>query len=365
MKSSTIINKQLLKYLIGFITIALSIQFIKKINWKVNKGAYDSWNWMEFFIYEFFSEWIIVVLFMIAINYLINKIIYKKIDLKFMFLLHVFLSFLLGFLTLCFITSIAYVLGFHNFNEAIENVSLNNFLSGVDKDFLIYFSSIAIIYVYNYINKIKDVELQKSQLQTQLATSKLQILRSQLHPHFMFNTLNSISSLIDIDVEKSQNLIANFGDLFRGLIEYNEEAMIPLHKELEFLDKYIDIISVRFSDHLIIHKNIDTHLKNELIPSMLIQPIVENAVKHGYSYNITELIIEFSIYRKNNYLFINIENNGELLLADFKTLLSKGTGLKITHERLKSLYENDFEFIIENKKDNLGVISCIKIPCAI
>lgn len=362
MKLKTVVSKSLLKYLILFLTIALSFQLIKKINWKLNEGLYKTWDWVEFFFYEFFAEWFVVVLFMIVIYHLTNKMISRGINLKISFLLHVLLSFLLGFLTLCSITYVAFTTGAFNFNEAMQNISLDNFLSGLDKDFLIYFSSIAIIYIYNYVNKIKDVELQKSQLQTQLATNKLNILKAQLHPHFMFNTLNSVSSLMEIDIEKSQNLIADFGDLFRDLIAYNNEPLIPLHKALEFLDRYIDIISVRFSDHLIIYKKIESNLENERIPNMMMQPIIENAVKHGYSYNITELELILTITKHENYLHIEIENNGELLEDDFSTLCSKGTGLKTTYERLQSLYSDDFEFTLENKNNLSGVIVFIKIP---
>ncbi|MDX1279419.1 histidine kinase [Oceanihabitans sediminis] len=365
MKSNTVINKQLLNYLVAFLTLALSLQLIKKINWKLNRGVYESYNWLEFFVYEFVAEWLIVVAFMTISYYLTNKMIDKNFQLKIMFLIHALFSFLLGFTTLCSITVIGYFTGLLSVNEAIDNISFDRFLAGVDKDFLIYFSSISIIYVYSYVNKIKGIELQKSKLQTQLVTSKLQMLRSQLHPHFMFNTLNSISSLIDIDPEKSQNVIADFGDLFRGIIEHNDEALIPLSKELEFLDKYLDIIAVRFSDHLIIRNTITDGLEQELVPSLLIQPLIENAVKHGYSYEHTELVISISIYKIEQYVYIEISNNGTPLSADFETLLSlgNGSGIKITNERLQSIYETNYKFYLKNCSDR-GVVALIKIPAA-
>ena len=109
--------------------------------------------------------------------------------------------------------------------------------------------------------------------------TNLNMLKAQLHPHFIFNTLNSISALVEIDKEKSQNLIADFGDLFRDILEFKDENLIPLRKELEILDKYIAIISVRFSDHLSIEKEIENDVENELVPHMLLQPMVENAIK--------------------------------------------------------------------------------------
>src|SRR5690606_40619707 len=117
-----------------------------------------------------------------------------------------------------------------------------------------------------------------------------------------------------------------------------------LQKELALLDKYIAIISIRFSDHLSIEKNIQNGVGNELVPHMLLQPMVENALKHGYGYNSTELNVKLKIYKENDYLFIKIENDGELLTQSFEQLLQNGTGLKNTQDRLKTLYGNEVLF---------------------
>ena len=203
---------------------------------------------------------------------------------------------------------------------------------------------VGIINVYYYIKKVKDINLQKSQLETQIANTRLKMLKSQLHPHFMFNTLNTISSLIEEDIEKSQNLIADFGDLFREILEFKDQNLISLKQEISLLDKYIDIISVRFSDHLVIRKKIEPGLENVRVPSLIIQPLLENAVKYGYSYNVTELNINLKIFKEGDYLSILIENDGTLLENSFDELLSQGLGIQNTNDRLQTLFENDHVF---------------------
>ncbi|MGV6828293.1 MAG: sensor histidine kinase [Flavobacteriales bacterium] len=244
----------------------------------------------------------------------------------------------------------------------MNNVTFRHFMLVIDLNFLVYFAMLGIIYGYYYLQKIKGIEAQKNRLQQQLINSKMNVLKSQLHPHFVFNTLNSISSLIDIDKNKSQNLIADFGDLFRGILEIKNEHLIPLEKEINLLDKYIDIISVRFSDHLIINKNIEEELKDCLVPNMIIQPLLENAIKHGYSYNKTNLIIDLSIFKKEKYLIIIIENDGDLLNEKFNELLGLGTGIRTTQERLYTLFGSNFKFILKNNKAKTGVLAFIKIP---
>jgi LytS/YehU family sensor histidine kinase len=178
----------------------------------------------------------------------------------------------------------------------------------------------------------------------------------------MFNTLNSISSLIEIDIEKSQNLIADFGDLFRDILASTDDHLIPLNQEISMLNKYIEIVSVRFSDHLNISIDVDENLLDALVPSLLLQPLLENTIKHGYSYSNTELKVKISIYKQKKYLFIRIENNGALLKDSLEDLMNKGIGLKNTFDRLTTLFNDDFQFNLKNNHDETGVETIIKIP---
>ncbi|WP_298754987.1 histidine kinase [uncultured Psychroserpens sp.] len=227
---------------------------------------------------------------------------------------------------------------------------------------MIYFSMLGIIYVYYYLIRIKTIEQQKVKLETQLVHSKLNMLKAQLNPHFVFNTLNSISSLIDIDKEKSQDMITDFGDLFRDILDLGNKNLISLKQELDMLKKYIDIISIRFSDHLSFEEVIDNELEEALVPVMLLQPIIENSIKHGYSYNSTELSVILRIFKDSQYLHIEVQNDGQPLQQPFNDTIVTGMGIKNIEDRLKTLYKDNFSFKVENIKDNQGVKTSIMIP---
>ena len=363
----TFIDRKLLFYLGAFYIIPVLIDFGRKAYWKSNNMyEYQYQSWLDLVVHNIFIDWIVVIIFMSLAAYMTKKMFENNITWKVILAIHLFLSFFIGYLI--FFISILIVYLFDNdfgIGLVIKNMSLDHFISLALMNFLVYFSMIGIATVYYYIKKVKNIELQKSKLQSQLATTKLNVLKSQIHPHFMFNTLNSISSLIEIDKEKSQNLIADFGDLFRSVLEFNEDTLITLKKELILLDKYIDIVSVRFSDHLEINTNVFIKNLNVQIPSMLIQPIIENAIKYGYSYSKTELKIDISISIDNKYLCVEVENNGEAIDSDFHELLNKGTGLQNIYERLKTLYIDNFEFKFENKIDLTGVVAFIKIPATL
>ncbi|MCB0464316.1 MAG: histidine kinase, partial [Aequorivita sp.] len=318
----------------------------------------------QLFNYGVFVDWIVVIVFMAFISYL-TKLMFEKWGAKGwkkIIWVHLFFSFFIGYVIFFVTAVITFLIGEASFSEASRYMSFNHFVAVVEVNFLVYFAMIGIINVYYYIKKVRNIEIQKAQIETHLANANLNMLKAQLHPHFIFNTLNSISALIEIDKEKSQNLIADFGDLFRDILDFKDENFILLQKELEILDKYIAIISVRFSDHLFIEKNIESDVENELVPYMLLQPIFENTLKHGYGYNTTELKVKLKIYKNAEYLFIEIENDGELLNRPFEELLQNGTGLKNTQDRLKTLYGNKMEFVVKNHKNGNAVITFIKIP---
>lgn len=359
------VDIKLLKYLAIFYTaVVLLVQF-KKSYWKVQGTiSYGPLSWGQLFNYGVFVDWIVVIVFMAFISYL-TKLMFEKWGArgwKKIIWVHLFFSFFIGYVIFFVTAVITFLIGKASFAEASRYISFNHFVAVVEVNFLIYFAMIGIINVYYYIKKVRNIEVQKAQVETHLANAKLNMLKAQLHPHFIFNTLNSISALVEIDKEKTQNLIADFGDLFRDILEFKDENLIPLKKELEILDKYISIISVRFSDHLSIEKDIQENVENELVPHMLLQPMVENALKHGYGYNATELNVKLKIFKKENFLYIEIENNGQPLKQSFEELLQQGTGLKNTQDRLKTLYGNRTELIVENTKNNTAVITFIKIP---
>ena len=128
---------------------------------------------------------------------------------------------------------------------------------------------------------------------------------------------------------------------------------------MDILNKYIDIMRIRFSDDLEVTINVEKNIENVLIPSLIFQPILENSFKYGYSYNKTKLKINLNIFKEMNNLVIEIENDGQLLK---NKNIKYGTGLKNTEDRLKTLYNDNYKFSIKNNKDLSGVKTIIQFP---
>jgi len=311
---------------------------------------------------DFLIDWLVVIGYMSLIAMSTKRLIIKKVSWRKIFFLHLFLSLTIGLV-------IRVMVNFQNLITGVSNIwdmsimeNLNNFMYVLDVNFLIYFAMVFIIYTYYYVNEVKEEEERRGKLETQLVNTRMKMLTSQLQPHFLFNTLNSISSLIEIDPKSARDTIADLSDFLREILYNSEEKFIPLQKELEVLEYYLNIVKMRFSDHLIIEEYIDPRLMQRKIPAIIIQPIIENSIKYGYSYDHTKLTIKISAYCENNFLVFKVENNGKLLTENFRTLLTKGVGLSNLNERLLNLYENKHILNMKNKPDGSGVETLIKLP---
>ena len=249
------------------------------------------------------------------------------------------------------------------FNLKIEDFYLEfirRFTYGFSFNFFVYSSLIAIVYAFYYLKSKKEKELTEINLKTQLLDSKMNALNVQLQPHFLFNTLNDISSLIDIDKSKSQDAITDLSDLLRNTLQLKDIKFHTVENELNLLENYIKIEKLRFDKKLDVQINVDINSLKENIPPLILQPILENAIKHGFSYNHDHLVITISIKTDGNKLKIHITNDGEPLKSEN---ISYGNGLKNVIERLYTIYNDDFLFLIENIKNNTaGVIIKIEIP---
>jgi LytS/YehU family sensor histidine kinase len=260
------------------------------------------------------------------------------------------------------VSVIGYLLGEMPMEVIKKTVSFGHFMSVIELNFLVYFSMIGIIHVYYYVKRVKQMEQQKSKLESHLANSKLNALKAQLQPHFIFNTLNSISSLIEEDKERSQNLIADFGDLLRDILANTDQHLIPLEHELAILDKFMAIMDIRFSDHLVFETRIDPGLGQALVPHLFLQPLVENAIKHGYSMNHTTLKVVVDISRDGDILRVQVSNNGKPLSGSLETQLRRGTGLQNTRDRLETQFGPEFRLDLRNQENGKGVVLEVEIP---
>jgi LytS/YehU family sensor histidine kinase len=216
--------------------------------------------------------------------------------------------------------------------------------------------------VVEYQQKNKMTELRFTRLQSQLAQSHLNALKSQLHPHFLFNTLNTISTLIlkadDSEAERMLSLLNNF---LKTTVFQSDRQEITLEEELRFVKDYLEIEKVRFSDKLEVKENVAKETLQAQVPNLLLQPIIENAIYHGIAHKTSHGIIQISTKKKEGQLLICVEDNGPGLTMMKKKKSKEGVGLKITKERLAQLFGTDHLFELENLVSG-GVRVTISIP---
>jgi two-component system LytT family sensor kinase len=194
------------------------------------------------------------------------------------------------------------------------------------------------------------IEMNLEQNQQLLLKARMDALTSQINPHFLFNTLNTVSSLIRFDPDMARGVVLKLSNILRRLLR-KHETFVPLREELAFIDDYLDIEVIRFGrDKLQIFKEVDKETLEEFIPSMLLQPIVENAIKHGLAPRLEGGQIHLRTYRRDGRLSIEIEDNGmgippERLLEVY----GGGIGISNVHERLRLLYGDQFKMDIRSQ----------------
>jgi two-component system, LytTR family, sensor kinase len=221
---------------------------------------------------------------------------------------------------------------------------------------------LASIYANDYYRRFQEEQIKSSELKAQLANSQLQTLKMQLHPHFLFNTLNSISALIHEDPRAADKMVARLGDFLRLTLENSGEQEVTLQKEVEFLNRYLEIESVRFEDRLTIETNIEPETLQACVPNLILQPIIENAIRHGISRQTAPGVIAVSARRAGENLRIEIEDNGPGLNTAIKENKNgTGIGLANTRARLAHLYGENHSLKISNAEPS-GVRVTLEIP---
>jgi LytS/YehU family sensor histidine kinase len=204
-----------------------------------------------------------------------------------------------------------------------------------------YLPIVLIAHAISYYTTLREGEFRTSQLEIQLTKSRLQALKSQLQPHFLFNTLHSISALMLTDVRAADTMMTRLSDFLRMTLENNATQVTTLSRELEFASGYLEIERVRFDDRLKVVLDIAPDTLDAQVPSLLLQPLVENAVKHGISKRSDGGEIRIGATHDDRNLYLRITDSGPGLGADGNSELKDGLGLRATRDRLKTLYGNE------------------------
>jgi len=223
----------------------------------------------------------------------------------------------------------------------VWSVLPEEFLTSLFNDLGSTFIPIVLVaYVVSYNRALRERELRAAQLEAQLAAARLQALKSQLQPHFLFNTMHSISSLMLTDVRAADRMMTLLGDLLRMSLESAGTQITTLSREVEFLNCYLEIEKVRFAEKLSVILEISPETLDASVPHLLLQPLVDNAVKHGISKLPDGGEIRIAAKNQAGQLQIEICDNGPGL-SNQAALPSSRLGLRITRERLESLYGRD------------------------
>lgn len=247
----------------------------------------------------------------------------------------------------------------HLFSEHSELIDFlnNSIMIRVIGGILVYLLLSSIFYLMISSREIQQKMMKEAELNNLLKDAELKMLRSQIRPHFLFNSLNSISSLTISSPEKAQEMIIKLSDLMRFSLGYTDETTITFEKELNYLRLYLDIEKIRFGNRLLVREEIPSTCLRLLLPAMILQPVIENAVKYGIYETSENNCITISASCSANILLIKIENEFEP-----QAIINKGTGtgLRNIAERLATLYGNAGLLKID-KKDKIFSVS-IEIP---
>lgn len=240
--------------------------------------------------------------------------------------------------------------------ESLWNFVITEFHGGM----LVYWVIIGVSQATDYYRRYRERELLASNLETRLVKAQLDALRMQLHPHFLFNALNSVSVLMRKDVDAADRMLLQLSGLLRVTLARNAAHEIRLRQELEILERYLEIEQIRFQDRLTVRMRVDPSALDALVPQLFFQPLVENAIRHGISDRETGGVINIRAERQNGMLCLQVRDNGPGLNVPRGNLV-EGVGLSNTRSRLEYLYGSGSRFEVGDA-DEGGLIVTAAFP---
>jgi two-component system, LytTR family, sensor kinase len=237
-------------------------------------------------------------------------------------------------------------------------VWFSKFRSGLLGTILLYAFVLVIGYALDSRERMASQRTEAARLNEQLSKAQLNALRRQIEPHFLFNTLNAISGLVrEKRNDDAVSMIAALSDLLRRAVEDSNRVEVPLAEEMEFVGRYLEIQKMRFADRLQVTMDVPKELLGARVPSLILQPMVENAVKHGIAKRAQGGSVRIIASRANGTLTMKVSNDGPPLSAEWRS----GTGISNVRTRLAGLYGHTFEFGIENRVPD-GVEVVVSVP---
>ena len=313
----------------------------------------------------FLLDWIIILVFMFVVIHSTRRMLNSGISWSKIVVLHVIFAFLINTISRALIEVYLFLsLPDRTLSHLTTEYMMDRFMAYIDVNYLIYFVMVGIIYLYYYSEQARYSEKQKRIVENELLNTQLKLLNSQIQPHFLFNTINCIVSLIKTNPEKATETLVDLSEFLRETLYIKEDQFILVKTELHNLRKYCRIIKTRFEDKLVIKQHISYEVLNIMIPPFIIQPIFENAIKHGFSGEKEVLEIEITMnVIHDSHLNIEIFNTGEPIKNSVDISVG-GFGISSIRNRLRSLYRNNYTFVINNSESGSGVTAKIILPLA-
>ncbi len=228
----------------------------------------------------------------------------------------------------------------------------------LDVAVFLYLVMVALTHAWDFYRWYRERELRAVQLENQVTTSRLHVLAMQLQPHFLFNTLNAIAELVHHDAERADEMLARLGRLLRRSMENGQEQEVSLARELEFLDAYVEIERLRYGERLAVHVDAGPEATRALVPSFLLQPLVENAIRHGTARRPEPGRIAVRAARRGPVLALSVEDNGS---GPEEGPPRAGVGLGTTRARLEQLYGPSYRLELTHGARG-GALLAVEIP---
>ena len=219
---------------------------------------------------------------------------------------------------------------------------------------------IGVLHAWRYYQRSRRRELESAQLAAELNRARLERLEAQLQPHFLFNTLNAISSLMYRDPEAADRMLGRLSDLLRLTFARTPDPEAPLHSELEWLGWYLELMQLRFGGRLTIRQEIQRETLNLAVPRLILQPLVENALRHGAAKRAGPAELMITAFRSGDRLRLSVVDDGPGL-SDQTGAGQNGVGLSNTSERLRVLYGEAGSFSLSNRPEG-GLAATIELP---
>jgi signal transduction histidine kinase len=233
-----------------------------------------------------------------------------------------------------------------------------------DWEMMTYWAIVGLSHAMDFHRESQERALTAAHLQTRLAEAQLQALQRQLHPHFLFNTLHTISALMHRDTHAADDMLGRLSDLLRLTLDRVGVQQVPLKEELDFVEKYLEIERTRYGERLQVHFDVEPATLGALVPNLLLQPLVENAVRHGIAPKIGGGRLEIVSRFEAQKLRLDIRDDGLGLPVDTLDAFNTGVGLSNTRSRLEHLYGADHRFEFERPAGG-GLAVTIVIPMAL